>query len=44
MAGVIPTEIGRCSQLERLMLNFNTLTGLGHFVPVAIDDKRVSQL
>ena len=40
MAGSIPSEIGQCSQLERLKLQANQLTGSWDFVIVLIDGKR----
>ena len=41
MAGSIPTEIGQCSQLQKLWLSNNQLAGSWHFVIVLIDGKRV---
>ena len=44
LAGRIPTEIGQCSQLEKLELYNNKLTGSCAFVIVLMDGKRVYQL
>ena len=41
LAGSIPTEIGQCSQLQKLVLYSNQLTGSCDFVIVLIDFKRV---